>query len=126
MSPRGALATQPARRPDERGRPRTTPQAVPASRRRGRPRIRLRLGLTVIPLLAVLFAGVVWLNSAKLAITKKQGQVARSTVLVREELSALKSRQAQSDGAVRKAAEEMGMIQPKSGAWIYLPARPGR
>ena len=80
----------------------------------------------MIPLIAVLFGGVVWLNSAKLAITKQQGQVARSTVLVREEVSALKSKQAQSDSRVIKSAEELGMIQPKSGEWTYLPARPGR
>ncbi len=122
MSGRSALATQPARRPDERPRPR--PQAVPAARRR--PRIRVRLGLAVIPVVAILFAGVVWLNSAKLALTKQQGQVARSSVLVREELSALKSQQAQSDSRVTKAAELMGMIQPTSGDWTYLPARPGR
>ena len=85
----------------------------------------MRLGLAVIPVVAILFAGVVWLNSAKLAITKQQGQVARSTVLVREELSALKSQQAQSDSHVTKAAELMGMIQPTSGDWTYLPARPG-
>ena len=122
MSGHSALATQPARRPDERSRP----QAVPAARRRRRPRLRVRLGLAVIPVVAILFAGVVWLNSSKLAITKQQGQVARSTVLVREELSALKSQQAQSDSRVTKAAELMGMIQPTSGDWTYLPARPGR
>ena len=77
-------------------------------------------------MIAVLFGGVVWLNSSKLAITKQQGQVARSVVLVREEVSALKSQQAQSDSRVIKAAEEMGMIQPKSGDWTYLAARSGR
>ena len=80
----------------------------------------------MIPLIAVLFGGVVWLNAAKLEITKKQGQVARSTVLVREELSALKSKQAQENGRVRKAAELQGMIQPKSDKWVYLRAKPSR
>ena len=126
MSARGAAATQPVRRPDERQRPRPRPQAVPSSRRRTRPRFRLRLGLTVIPLIAVLFAGVVWLNAAKLAITKQQGQVARDTVGVGEELSILKSQQAQFDGHVIKAAELMGMTQPKSDGWTYLTARSGR
>lgn len=125
MTARGALASQPARRPDERQRPRTRPQAVPSSRRRSRTRFRLRLGLTVIPLIAVLFGGVVWLNSAKLAITKQQGQVARDTVGVSEELSILKSSQAQWDGKVVKKAELMGMTQPKSDGWTYLTARSG-
>ena len=80
----------------------------------------------MIPLIAVLFGGVVWLNSAKLAITKQQGQVARDTVGVGEELSILKSQQAQLDGTVVKAAELMGMIQPKSGGWTYLTARSAR
>lgn len=80
----------------------------------------------MIPLVGVLFAGVVWLNAAKLEITKKQGQVARQTVLVREELSALKSKQAQENGRVIKQAELAGMIQPKSADWTYIPARPSR
>ena len=80
----------------------------------------------MIPLIAVLFAGVVWLNSAKLAVTKQQGQVARDTVSVGEELSILKSQQAQLDGNVIKAAELMGMTQPKSDGWTYLTARSGR
>lgn len=126
MSPRTALATQPSRHPQERPRPRPRPQAVPAARRRRRARFRLRLGLAVIPVMAVLFGGVVWLNSAKLGVTKRQGQVARQTVLVRGEVSALKSQQAQSDSTVRKRAEQMGMIQPKSDDWTYLPARPVR
>ena len=80
----------------------------------------------MIPLIAVLFGGVVWLNSAKLAITKQQGQVARDTVSVGEELSAAKSQQAQVDGTVVKKAELMGMTQPKSDGWTYLAARSGR
>jgi hypothetical protein len=82
--------------------------------------------LAVIPLIAVLFGGVVWLNSAKLAITKQQGQVARDMVGVGEELSILKSQQAQLDGKVVKAAELMGMTQPTSDGWTYLAARSGR
>lgn len=126
MSARGALATQPARRPDERPRPRTRPKAVPAARRRRRVRFRLRLGLAVIPFVAVLFGGVVWLNAAKLTITKQQGQVARSTILVQQELSNLRSQQAQSDARVIKWAELAGMSQPKSGDWTYLQASRAR
>jgi hypothetical protein len=82
--------------------------------------------LTVIPLVAVMFGGVVWLNSAKLAITKQQGQVARSMVQVREDLAALKSQQAQSNSKVTKTAEQWGMSQPTSGEWTYVAARPDR
>ena len=69
----------------------------------------------MIPLIAVLFAGVVWLNSAKLAITKQQGQVARDTVGVGEELSILKSQQAQFDGHVIKEFEADGKPEMTKG-----------
>jgi hypothetical protein len=80
----------------------------------------------VIPLVAVMFGGVVWLNAAKLDITKQQGQVARSTILVQQELSNLRSQQAQFDARVIKAAEQAGMTQPKSGEWTYLNAPQAR
>ena len=46
------------------------------------PRFRLRLGLTVIPLIAVLFAGVVWLNAAKLAILREALPAVRVVVIL--------------------------------------------
>ena len=126
MSARGALAAHPAPRPDTRPRERTRPRVVSAPRRRRRFRLRIRLGLAVIPLVAMLFAGVVWLNSAKLAVTKRQGQVARQSVLVREQVAGLKSRLAQSDSVVIKKAELQGMSRPESGEWTYVRARQGR
>lgn len=122
MSTRGAAATRPAPRPAGRPRERTRPRPVPRARRRRT----FRLGLTIIPLVAVLFSGVVWLNAATLSLTKKQGQVARQIGGVQDQLGQLKAAQAQFDNRIRAAAEKQGMVRPKSGDWTYVPARPGR
>lgn len=124
MSIRGALATRPAPKPGARPRDRTRPRAVPTSRRRRR--LRLRLGLAVIPLVAILFAGVVWLNAAKLSVTKRQGQIVRQLAGVGDQIGQLKSAQAQADGGVIAWAEKQGMIRPGSAALTYVRARPGR
>jgi hypothetical protein len=94
---------------------------VPRSRRRRS----FRLGLAIIPLIALLFGGVVWLNAATLSLTKKQGQVARQIGGVQDQLGQLKAAQAQFDNRIRAAAEKQGMIRPTSGKWTYIPARPG-
>jgi hypothetical protein len=122
VSIRGALA-RPAPRPSGPARPRTRPKAVPAARKRRRPRI--RLGLAVIPLVAILFAGVVWVNAAKLSVTKRQGQIARQMTAVQEQLMLLTAQQAQEDQTVKQTAENLGMIRPGSGDWTYVTARPG-
>ena len=123
MSVRGALATRPAPKPGARPKERTRPRAVPTSRRR---RFRLRLGLAVIPLVAVLFAGVVWLNAAKLSVTKRQGQIVRQIAGVGDQIGQLKSAQAQKNGEVIAWAEKQGMVRPGSADLTYVRARPGR
>ena len=122
MSARGALATRPAPKPGARPKERTRPRAVPASRRR----VRVRLGLAVVPLVAVLFAGVVWLNAARLSVTKRQGQIVRQIAGVGDQIGQLKSAEAQKNGEVIAWAEKQGMIRPGSADLTYVRARPGR
>jgi len=124
VSVRGALATRPAPKPAVRPKERTRPRAVPSFRRRRR--FRLRLGLAIIPLVALLFAGVVWLNAAKLSVTKRQGQIVRQIAAVGDQIGGLKSAQAQADGQVIAWAEKQGMIRPGSADLTYVRARPGR
>jgi hypothetical protein len=75
---------------------------------------------------ALLCAGLVWLNAAKLSVTKRQGQIVRQIAGVGDQIGALKSAQAQTDGQVIAWAEKQGMIRPGSGDLTYVRARPGR
>lgn len=122
MAGRAAAAAQPQTRPQQAPpRPRPRPKAVPASRRRKRGR--MRLGIAAIPLIGVLFMGIVYVNSAKLAVTKRQGQIATQMVAMQSEIAQLQTQSAQSDAKVRKIAEGLGMTLPPSNEWVYVPAR---
>ncbi len=78
-------------------------------------------------MIACLFAGVVWVNSVELRITKKQGQVTRQMTQVQEQLALLTSNRASWDEQVRARAEqELGMIRTKSDDLTFVAARKGR
>ena len=124
MSTRAAAARDHAA-PSRAPRPRTRPTEVRSRpRHRRRFRFRLRLGLLTIPLVAVLFAGVVFINSKELALVKRQGQVVRQTAAVQDQLARLNARQDKIDVTVRARAERMGMVSPSSDALQYVKARP--
>jgi hypothetical protein len=95
---------------------------VPASRRRRR----FRLGLAAIPLVAALFAGVVWLNAAKLSVTKRQGQIVRQIAAVGDQIGQLKTVESQKNGVVATWATRQGMVRPGSADLTFVKARPGR
>ncbi len=122
MSTRGAAARDHVARPQPSSRPRPRPAAVRSPSRRRR--FRIRLGLLYIPLVALLFAGVVYINSKELALVKRQGEVARQTARIQEQLALTSGRQAKIDATVRARAESMGMISPSSDAIRYIAARP--
>ncbi len=124
MSSRGAAARDHVARPQAQPRPRTRPTEVRSRPRRRRSRLRIRLGLLSIPLVALLFAGVVYINSAELALVKRQGEVVRETARIQEQLAGLNGRQAKIDVTVRARAESLGMINPSSDALRYVTARP--
>lgn len=108
-------ATAPAARP--------RPRAVAG--RRARPRARLRLGRMVIPLIALLLMGVVWVNVAKLNLTTQAGQVVRHAEQVQAQTAELQARLVQRDGSVRaRAAAELGMedAAPNSRQYLAAPA----
>jgi hypothetical protein len=122
VSARGALASRPAPAPGARSKARARPRAVPASRRRRR----FRLGLAAIPLVAALFAGVVWLNAAKLSVTKRQGQIVRQIAAVGDQIGQLKTVESQENGVVAAWATRQGMVRPGSADLTFVKARPGR
>ena len=74
MSTRAAPRQAPA---PARTRPRSRPSSRPAAARppRARRRARLRMGKWVIPLVALVLAGIVWVNVAKLTVTHRTGEV---------------------------------------------------
>ncbi len=111
---------RPARQPQRAPRPR--PMVV--QRRRRRARFRLRLGLATIPLVALLFAGVVYVNSAELKVTKRQGQIVRQSALVQEEIAQYKATQARKDVKVASQAQTYGMVLPGSDQLRFVRARP--
>ena len=84
----------------------------------------MRLGLAIIPLIATLFAGVVYVNSAELRVTKRQGQVARQTVAVQEQIAQLNATLAKRDVQVHAKADALGLILPTSEQLQFLDVRP--
>jgi hypothetical protein len=112
---RSRAATAPARpRPEERRAPRPRPRAVP-------PRARLRAGPLVIPLIALVLGGIVWVNVAKLALTNETGKVIERARVVEGQTARLKSDLEQRDAAVRRNAQaKLGMVSPEPDSVTYL------
>ncbi len=112
---RSRAATAPARpRPDERRAPRPRPRAVP-------PRARLRIGPLVIPLIALVLGGIVWVNVAKLSLTNETGKVIERARVVEGQTARLKSDLEQRDAAVRRNAQvKLGMVSPEPDSVTYL------
>lgn len=110
-------ATAPARpRPDERRTARPRPRAVPR-----RPRARLRMGPLVIPLIALVLGGIVWVNVAKLSLTNETGKVIERSRVVEGQTARLKSDLEQRDAAVRRNAQnKLGMVSPEPDSVTYL------
>lgn len=124
MARAATAPARPARTPAPAPAPRRRPTVVTRQRRRRRARFRLRLGLATIPLVAVLFAGVIYVNSAELRVTKRQGEVVRRTAVVQGQIDMARAAQAKRDAVVRTRAEELGMVTPNSDDLHYIEARP--
>ena len=120
-----ARAARPQARPSFRphGRPRPRPRAVPRSRRRSR----YRLGPLVIPIIALVLGGIVWVNVAKLALTNETGKVMERSRAVEAQTARLQSQLDQLDARVREnAMKRLGMVMPSGDSVTYLDplARP--
>jgi len=109
-----------------RTRPRSRPSSRPAAARapRARRRARLRMGKWVIPLVALVLGGIVWVNVAKLTVTHQTGAVIEKARAVEAETARLKSRFEQRNATVIARAEKrLGMVSPPSSEVTYLDAR---
>ena len=123
MSTRAAPRTAPA---PARPRPKTRPASRPTRprpARSGSRHTRVRLGRLAIPLVALVLAGIVWINVAKLTLTHETGQVIEQARSVEAETARLKSRFEQRNATVIARAEKrLGMVSPPSSEVTYLDA----
>jgi hypothetical protein len=123
---RGASAparrTAPAPRPAPRSRPRPAPRS--AARRR-RARTRVRVGRLVIPIIALLLAGIVWINVAKLTLTNETGRVIQQARSVEAETARLKNQLDQRNARViDQAGRRLGLELAPTDQVTWLRAGP--
>jgi hypothetical protein len=87
----------------------------------------VRLGPLVIPIIAIVLGGIVWVNVAKLALTNETGKVMERSRGVEAQTARLQSRLDQLDARVRdNAMKRLGMVMPSGDSVTYLDplARP--
>ena len=121
---RGSAATAPApRRAPERDRDRRSARRPVrgAPRRADARRPRIRWGLLLVPLIAAMLAGIVWVNVAKLTVTTQTGEVLEQARAVQAETVGLQGRLEQRDGEViDRARVRLGMVPAPSDQVTYL------
>ncbi len=118
--------SRPAPAPDARPRrPAARPVARPRPRRAARPAARLRSAKVVIPLIALLLGGIVFINVATLSLTNRTGQVIERERSLESENARLKAVFEGKDAAVRRIAQDrLGMVEPGPGEARYLDPKP--
>ena len=127
-APRPHPRSRPAAAPAPRPRPRRAAPAAPRPLPRSRAvptQARLRSAWVVIPLIAVILGGIVFVNVAKLSLTNRTSQVIERARSVESETARLKATLDAKDAAVRASAQErLGMVEPALGEARYLDPRP--
>lgn len=126
-----ARSAQAAARP-EPAAPRRAPQRRPApgprriTRRRGRARLRLRLGGAAIPVTAVLLGGIVWLNVTNLQLTNRLNQTQNATQSVNADSARLRAAISRRDNSVlSEAKRRLDMELPAEDAVTFVrPPKP--
>ena len=130
MSTRGAAARvatpAPRHAPPVRPRPRLVPP--PAGRTRRLQRIQLhgvRVAWIVIPFVAILLGGVVWVNVARLNLTTQTGRTVEMHDQVQGDVLKLRAKLAQKDGeVVDQAVKRLGMVQAPGTGLTYVSVPP--
>ncbi|MGE0028384.1 MAG: hypothetical protein AB7O78_00885 [Thermoleophilia bacterium] len=127
MSTRATARASTARRPRPAPRPQARPRPRPRAVARPRTRTRMRLGPLVIPIIALVLGGIVWVNVAKLSLTNDTGKVMERSRGVEAQTARLQSQLDQLDARVREnAMKRLGMVMPSGDSVTYLDplARP--
>lgn len=127
-APKAAPTARPRPRPAEApARTRTAPARGTSARPRVRTRPRAdnrRLLLVAIPLIALLLAGIVWVNVATLGLTAGTGAVVERARAVEADNNLLQNRLEQRDAAVAdRAQDKLGMVPSSGESVTYLDAR---
>ncbi len=116
-----ATARATARQPRPSARPQARPRPRPRAVARPRRRSRVRLGPLVIPIIALVLGGIVWVNVAKLALTNDTGKVMERSRGVEAQTARLQSQLDQLDARVREnAMKRLGMVMPSGDSVTYL------
>lgn len=116
---RGQVAKPRTRAPARPLGPRTRGQVARAAR----PRV--RVGRLMVPLIALLLAGIVWVNVATLSLTTATGQVVEEARGLEAETVRLRGDLDQRDGSVdERARVDLGMIDPPAETVRFLDVAP--
>ena len=79
----------------------------------------------VIPFIAILLGGVVWVNVARLNITTQAGRTVDMYDQVQSDILKLRASLAQKDGeVVDQAAKRLGMVQAPGSGLTYVTVPP--
>jgi hypothetical protein len=84
------------------------------------PPSRARLRILLIPLVAVVLGGIVWLNVAKLAVTTETTRVVEKARATEAQISELQGRLAQQEAEVMRRARQRGFTERPSDANTFL------
>lgn len=119
-----ARAHAPSRAPRPRQRPHARPRPVTPRRARAPRRLplpRLRLGLLIIPIIALLLAGIVWINVSKLAFTAETGRVVERARALEAQNLRLKAQLDRANATViDRAQDRLGMGMPLDSSVTLL------
>ncbi|NBQ63496.1 MAG: hypothetical protein EBU40_14600 [Proteobacteria bacterium] len=81
----------------------------------------VRLAWVVIPFIAILLGGVVWVNVARLNLTTQTGRTVDMYDQVQSDVLKLRAKLAQKDGqVVDQAARRLGMVQAPGTGLTYV------
>jgi hypothetical protein len=79
------------------------------------------MGPLVIPLIALLLGGIVWVNVAKLSLTDRTGTAIERSRSIEGETARLASTLQSRESSIRRNAEKrLGMVAPPDDGVTYL------
>ena len=113
-------STRPAPVPQQRPRPRDITSPAPTVLQRLRLQ-GMRLAWVLIPLIAVLLGGVVWVNVQRLNLTTQTGRTVDMYNQAQSDILRLRAVLAEKDGqVVDQAARRLGMVQAPGIGLTYV------
>jgi hypothetical protein len=113
-------STRPAPAPQQRPRPRVITSPAPTVLQRLRLQ-GMRLAWVLIPVIAVLLGGVVWVNVQRLNLTTQTGRTVDMYNQAQSDILRLRAVLAEKDGqVVDQAAKRLGMVQAPGSGLTYV------